>query len=59
MNDKRLNEIVELKQNLEKHDIRLEDWLNYSINDNILNTRLELITIRKMLEEVHHTVILK
>lgn len=58
MTDKRINEILELKKNLEKHDLTLDQWLFYTINDNILEIRLELVHIRKLVEEMGHTVIL-
>lgn len=59
MIDKRIEELAELKKELEKHDIELQEWLAYLINKDILDIRMEIITLRKMLEEVHHTVILK
>lgn len=59
MEDKRINEILELKKDLEKYDIEFGEWAAYHINRDILDIRMELIIIRKMLEEVQHTVMLK
>ncbi|MBZ9571042.1 hypothetical protein KQY27_05760 [Methanobrevibacter sp. TMH8] len=59
MSDKRINEISELKKKLEEQNITLNEWVVYNMNDNLLNIRIELINIRKMLEEIHHTVLLK
>lgn len=58
-NDKRIEEILELKKELGKYDIELQEWLQHIISKDILDIRMEIITLRRMLEEVQHTMIIQ
>lgn len=59
MTDNKIEGLSELKKELEKHNIELEDWLTYIIHKDLLDIKMELVNLRKMLEQVQHTVLLK